>query len=374
MHSITTLFRKSAKVCMPFTLAIAGVLQVIPAQALTFNFNAAPNIDTQALAGFHQAGNFWSSLFTDDVTININIGFQSLDPGTLAEAGSYTEGFTYSEIENALIADRKSADDFTAVANLPGIDIDTFSKVFAFVGTEEDGSVELDPENAWTTDNVFLDVNRANAKALGLLTNDGSSDATITFNSDFNFDFDRTNGISNDSFDFVGIAAHEIGHALGFVSGVDIVDYFSGNNAPGGQEDLDPYRVFTVLDMFRYSDLSVEVGNYYGVKILDLSADTRDKYFSIDGGVTKLASFSTGTFRGDGRQASHWKDNLGLGIMDPTTSNGELLNISALDVQSFDVIGWDLKTASQPVPEPTTIFSSLALGAGFVLKRRQRRS
>jgi hypothetical protein len=279
-----------------------------------------------------------------------------LSPGVLAQAGSNTEGFTYSEIENALIGDRKSADDFTAVANLPGIDIGAFTKVFAFVGTEEDGSLKLDPESNWTGDNAYLDVNRANAKALGLLTDDGSAD------------FDRTDGISNNYFDFVGIAAHEIGHALGFVSGVDTVDFFSGTNAPGGQLDLDDYRVFSVLDMYRYSDFSA------GLDLLDLSADTRDKYFSIDGGVTKLAKFSTGTFNGDGRQASHWKDDLGLGIMDPTAAPKELLTISALDAKAFDVIGWDLKGASQPVPEPTTIFGSLALGTGFLLKRRQRRS
>ncbi|WP_181256785.1 NF038122 family metalloprotease [Merismopedia glauca] len=372
MNSISKLFRDSAKVCMPLTMALAGALHVIPAQALTFNFNAAPDIDANALAGFQTAGNFWSSIFTDDVTINIDINFSSLDPGVLAQAGSNTEGFSYSEIENALKADRKSADDFTAVANLPGIDIGAFSKAFAFVGTEEDGSLTLDPETEWTADNVFLDVNRANAKALGLLTNDGSADASITFNSDFNFDFDRSNGIDNNSFDFIGIAAHEIGHALGFVSGVDTVDYLSGSQTPYGQVDLDPYRIFSVLDLYRYSDLSVQVGNSYGLNILDLSADTRDKYFSIDGGVTNLASFSTGSINGDGNQASHWKDDLGLGIMDPTAGNGELLNISALDTQAFDVIGWD--TQSQAVPEPTTIIGSLVLGAGFLAKRRQRRS
>ncbi|MBK7264236.1 MAG: hypothetical protein IPI03_21390 [Rubrivivax sp.] len=48
-------------------------------------------------------------------------------------------------------------------------------------------------------------------------------DAFVQFNSNYAFDHDRSNGIGSGQFDFVGIAAHEIGHALGFVSGVDVL-------------------------------------------------------------------------------------------------------------------------------------------------------
>ena len=37
-------------------------------------------------------------------------------------------------------------------------------------------------------------------------------------------------------------------------------------------------------------------------------------------------------FNGEGRQASHWKDFLGLGIMDPTFGYGELGVVTNLDV------------------------------------------
>ena len=50
--------------------------------------------------------------------------------------------------------------------------------------------------------------------------------------------------------DFVGVATHEIGHALGFVSGVDIVDLTSGVG-PFAPMDLSDYRVFNVLDLYR---------------------------------------------------------------------------------------------------------------------------
>ncbi|NJR32448.1 MAG: hypothetical protein HC778_05965 [Chamaesiphon sp. CSU_1_12] len=57
--------------------------------------------------------------------------------------------------------------------------------------------------------------------------------------------------------------------------------------------------------------------------------------------MTNIAAFSTGDVFGDGRQNSHWKDSLGLGIMDPTISSGELLQITENDRRAFDVIGWN---------------------------------
>ena len=61
--------------------------------------------------------------------------------------------------------------------------------------------------------------------------------------------------------------------------------------------------------MFRYSAASFALG------AIDWTADTRNKYFSLDGGVTAGPLFSTGRNFGDGQQASHWKDSLGIGIM-----------------------------------------------------------
>ena len=60
-------------------------------------------------------------------------------------------------------------------------------------------------------------------------------------------------------------------------------------------------------------------------------------------------AFANGVVFGDGRQASHWKDNLGLGIMDPTANLGERLSISYNDLRVFDVMGYTL------VPEPSVM-------------------
>ena len=69
---------------------------------------------------------------------------------------------------------------------------------------------------------------------------------------------------------------------------------------------------------------------------------------------------ATGVYNGDGDQASHWKDNMNLGIMDPTAAPGEVLNISENDLIAMDLIGWEV------VPEPSTIILLLMAGAMMI--------
>ena len=138
--------------------------------------------------------------------------------------------------------------------------------------------------------------------------------------------------------------------ALGFVSGVDTVDAYIGNAT-----NLDNFAIYSTLDMFRYSAAGT----------LNLAAGSAG-YFSLDGGTTNLGLFSTGSFHGDGRQASHWKDNLGLGIMDPTANPaGQINTPSALDLVAFDVIGWTL------IPEPSAFLLG-SFGMLLALGRRRR--
>lgn len=344
------------------------------AHALTFNLTdgsglvglqtSNPTLYAQVQNGFQQAADVWANRLTDNVTVNIIIDYQALGAGILGDTSSNKQTNSYSGVRSALAADATSAADASAVASLPA------GGSISFRTDDRTGAAYLD--NNGSVNNSSLVLTTANAKALGLYFGSPTdSDASITFSSGFSWDFDPSNGITGGQFDFVGVAAHEIAHVLGFESGVDTVDYFSGPNGPGKNSDLnggqpgigslDNYTVLTPLDLYRFSSASLA----YGAGVRD-DADGGSSYFSIDGGVTNLAYFSTGQFNGATYQASHWKQNTG-GILDPAVAPGSLKTVKPIDLEAMDVIGWNLSTA---IPEPATAaFALLALPA---LVRRRR--
>ncbi len=335
------------------------------ASALTFNFTFLGTSTPEANQAFIDAGARWSALFSDNITVNMTVGTATLNPGVLASTGSARTSVSYGSFRSALTADATSANDLIATANLPATSV---GMLINRTTDNPNGAGSATPyvDNNGSANNSTIRITNANAKALGLTPTAAvvgacaaACDASISFGNAFTWDFNPNDGITAGSFDFVGIATHEVGHALGFISGVDLLD---GNGAAPGFA-ADQFTVVSSLDLFRFSSQS------FASNVIDWTADSRSKYFSIDGGVTNLngASFSTGRTFGDGQQASHWKDNLGLGIMDPTASRGELLAIRGNDVTAFDVMGWNLTAA---VPEPST-YALFGLGLLAVGLRRR---
>ncbi|WP_310482524.1 NF038122 family metalloprotease [Chamaesiphon sp. VAR_48_metabat_403] len=413
MKTYVVKFKQAAAITGIALSGVASSGAMTPASALTFTFRPVAGTSQAAIDGFQAAGDRWSSLFTDNVNVIIDIDFTSLAPGVLAQAGSSRRMFNYSDIANALRADRTSADDRLAVTNLPNQTVNSgvtsFNTLINRTTNNPNGvgsaTPYLDTSGANTS---MVNISSANAKALGLsgglpaarTTNIATilgsvpapemnrdmtirtsptnaltvgSDAEITFSTGFAFDFNPDDGIDFNKFDFIGVATHEIGHALGFTSGVDVLD---GNSPPiNGPFFDDQFTFVNSLDLFRYSADSVAAG------AIDWTADTRAKYLSFDRGATSIGGLATGQEFGDGQQASHWKDSTSssiaeLGIMNPTFSNGQLGIVTENDLRAFDVIGWNrVNATATEVPEPSNVIGTLmfaGFGAKMVLKRRKK--
>lgn len=339
------------------------------ANALNFDLTFIAGTSLQEQQSFTAAANMWSAIFNDNTTVKLTVGTGVLGANTLAQAGSRQLLFNYSSVRGALAADASSAVDNLAVANLTG-----GSSFGMLINRTTDnpngaGSATAYVDNNGGGNNSRIRMTAANARALGANLSVGGvgtactdCDAFIQFNSNFSFDHNRSDGISATSFDFIGIAVHEIGHAMGFISGVDVLDIASPPF--NGPFTADGFTFVSTLDLFRWSAASRDAG------VIDWTASSEDKFFSLDRGNTFEGQFSEGVNFGDGRQASHWKDDLGIGILDPTFARGELGQISAMDIRAFDAIGWNVSA----VPEPETYAMLLAgLGLlGFAARRRKQ--
>ena len=347
--------------------AALGLAGLAPsAQAVDFVFtDVSVNgpMSAAQLGAFQAAANYWSSKLTDNVTVYINIAFDPLPQYVLGGTSSTFVSTSYSNIRSALTADAKSSIDAAAVANLQA------GPAMSFYATQGDLSSRFD--NDGSANNTKLGLTTANAKAMGFSvgTDVANPDANITFATGYAADFvyTRVGGVPSNKIDFITVAEHEIGHALGFVSGVDDIDYCAGaNNVCGLPDSANRFENdwwYEPLDLFRFSAKGVRdvrVGNPGG-----------DPYFSVDGGATSIEKFSTGTNYGDGWQASHFGPGV-QNLMRPFVGDGEFYDASAADLAAFDAIGWDVAT---PVPEPETYALMLAgLGVvGWAARRRRER-
>jgi hypothetical protein len=337
---------------------LALVLASFSSQAavINLNFNESQFVGQQgsdARGAFLEAADYWQTTLKDNVVLNFDVNYTQLGQGIIGSTSSNRSYIDYTAVGTALFADAKSDIDQSAVNNLGCTSVNGGCEIAFMEDVNGVGTIDNDS----TADNRVLALTNANAKALGFAVAD-VEDATITFNSDFSFDYDRSDGIQEGLMDFVGVTIHEIGHALGFVSGVDVVDANPSLN-------LDPYAYIGVLDLFRYSDESAAAG------VIDMRTGG-GSFFSVDGGQTNIVDMSTGRDGGDGQQASHFKDNIGAGILDPTFAYGEMGHVSQFDLFAFDAIGWDMQSANSTVSvsEPYTL---MLFFSGLVLMLRRRK-
>ena len=285
--------------------------------ALTIQLRGTAQLDAFPLAkaAFIRAAALWESLVQSPITVIVDVDFGVNRFGVPFPANvlgstssdSRLSATGYPSLRSALISSFPSSPVYQA---LPTVSVPT----------------DLGPVASITTPSSTY-------RVVGLLSASADPNGpvpSIGFNSAFPYDFDPTDGIDAGRRDFEAVAAHELGHVLGFVSSV------------GGTE-LDSPRSpsLSTWDLFRFRPGTAQGGFTSSNRIL---ASGGAQVFSRGSTETALSTGRPDGTGGDGQQASHWKDDAQsgqyVGIMDPTLSKAVHPVVTAADLLVLDALGY----------------------------------
>lgn len=259
--------------------------------------------------------NFYASAFTDNVTVNLSVGYgevggSALVSGALGESQTYLASTSYRNVVNALKADMTSGADHSAVASLSPND---------------------------PTGNGHYWVTTAEGKALGLYSGTGL-DGSIGFSSAAAFDYNTADGVTAGSYDFYGTVAHEFSEVMGRML------------LAGGRISIYAHS-YAPLDLFHFASAGVRT-----------FSGTKAGYFSIDGGHTNLANFNTNP-AGD---YGDWSSANGVDAFNAFATSGQIAPVSSADLTALDVIGWNLAGAGTSSTTSAGKVTSVQLAANTV--------
>ncbi len=293
----------------------------VKAKPPVFNLIWDESVDL-APVGFREAvqyaAQFFDNLITSPITVNVEIGYGEVRDVAM-QAGNIGE----AHINTALMS---SFADYKAALAQHNTSADIQSALNAMT-------------NPGTGKSIF--VAGAQAKALGLLAADAPAlDAAVGFRTDPNqtlFTYDPNSRAVDGKYDFIGLVQHELSHALGRLS----------------------YTWTTTgFDLYRYAAPSVRV-----------AAGPTPAYFSIDGGATNLAAFSTTGHYED------WSSTMGNDALNAYQRSGVQNSFSETDVRLLNVLGYAISTPPAATSggvalTDATIPASVGLqpsGAGFIV-------
>jgi hypothetical protein len=275
-----------------------------------------------AEAAWEAAASVYTSTFNNNIHINITVDAVA-GTSVFGQSSTFLNSFFYATMRNAVVANATSADQLTSVG--PG------------------GSVSAtDPVGGTHT----WWVTTAQAKALGLIADNMSTDGITTFGAGNPFSFSGTPRAG--TYDFKGVAAHEISEVMGRlgISGGTI-----GNST----------NSYSLIDLFSYT----------GANTRGLIGGPGNN-FSINNGTTLLKLYNNSAQ--NGLDSRDWAPGTNDSF-NQFANSGVVNPVSAVDIREMNVIGYNL-IPTAVVPEPSSmlmaVLGALGLSAYGWRRRRQK--
>jgi hypothetical protein len=285
-----------------------------------------------AQTAINAVATYIESLFSDPITVVITLGFESMSPGILGSTScSYASSVTWTASRTGLVA---------------GLDSD--DTIQSYLPSGSSIPVRYNGNSGTATNENRCYFTKANYRAtIGSVTGNA---ADMTINSDFNWDYDPSNGITSGYYCFQSVLAHEIGHVLGFTSGADF-----------------RFMDIETLDVYRFQ-LSDGAGNYNPDTLAEFQTTARmvdqNAPGTNDDVVSDIISVEYQMSDGDPYQCSHFSQGNVYAIMQPAISSGTTYYpdfYKTPDKTMLDAIGWDypiwytLATTIDPVGTGTIL-------------------